>query len=207
MRRTTLLVVDPHPIVHEGLRVLLSDDEGMTIVGHAVSGADAVAAARRFSPDVVLVDERLPDMLCEDAVAALRIAAPGLRIVIFASNVTHSALERAGRLRVDGLLGKDAAPARVVKVLGRVAAGEVIVGGVPDGALRRAASKLDCLPLTPREHQILVRAATGASNAEIGSEIYLAPTTVKSYMQSALQKLGARNRVHAVAKLSELGLL
>ena len=52
-----------------------------------------------------------------------------------------------------------------------------------------------------------MRAATGASNAEIGSEIYLAPTTVKSYMQSALQKLGARNRVHAVAKLSELGLL
>jgi two-component system, NarL family, nitrate/nitrite response regulator NarL len=207
MSRVALLVADRHPVVHEGLRMLLSRSECLVIVGVADSGRGAVAQARRLAPDVLLLDERLPDMLCEDAVSELRRASPGTRIVIFTPCVTVSGLEKAARLQVAGLLGKDAPPGRVVEVLSRVAAGEVVADRVCDQALRRAAGKLRCPPLTPREYQILVRAATGASNAEIGSEMYLAPTTVKSYLQSALPKLNARNRVEAVAKLSELELL
>src|SRR5438270_159229 len=82
----------------------------------------------------------------------------------------------------------------------RVAAGEVIAAPVKDEELRRAAEKIHCTPLTSREHEILRRAARGETNAEIAKAIFLSPTTVKSYIQSALRKLEVRNRVEAVYK-------
>ncbi|MGZ8481878.1 MAG: response regulator transcription factor [Candidatus Limnocylindria bacterium] len=102
---------------------------------------------------------------------------------------------------------KDSSPEQFVEVIEKVAAGETVVGRIDDDALRRAAEKLHGPALTRREYEILRHAAMGESNAEIGRAIYLAPTTGKSYLQSALRKLDARNRVEAVAKLSDLGLL
>jgi DNA-binding NarL/FixJ family response regulator len=202
-----VLVVDGHPVVLQGLRRFTADVARVRILEGAESGERALTLARRLRPDVVLVDPWLPDMLLGEAVTRLRGCAPRARVVLFPSRVTPALADTAATLGVDGILGKDASAEHVLAVIERVAAGEVVTDPFRGEALRRAAEKLHGPPLTPREHEVLRRAARGESNAEIGRAIHLAPTTVKSYLQSALRKLGARNRVDAVVKLSELQLL
>ena len=207
VRPMGLLVVDEHPVVHLGLSLLVQAEERIRIVGAADSGQAGIDAARRLRPDVVLVDPSLPDMLLDDVVRRVRAVAPGTRIVLFAERITPTVRDDAARLEVDACIGKDVSAARLADVLGRVAAGEVVGGPGLDEALQLAASKLRGPALTRREHEILRRVAKGESNAEIAAVVFLAPTTVKSYLQSALRKLGVRNRVEAVSKLGELGLL
>jgi DNA-binding NarL/FixJ family response regulator len=202
-----VLVLDGHPVVLQGLRRFVAHADRVRILGGAETGERALALARGLRPDVVLVDPWLPDMLLGELVARLRACAPGSRIVLFPSRVTPALGDAAQALGVDGILGKDASAEHVLDVIARVAGGEVVTFAFRGEALRRAAAKLHGSPLTPREHEVLRRAARGESNAEIGRAIHLAPTTVKSYLQSALRKLGARNRVDAVVKLSELQLL
>jgi DNA-binding NarL/FixJ family response regulator len=207
VRRVSLLVVDDHPVVHQGVRQLLEPIDHVDIVGEAQNGEDAIAAARRLTPDIVLLDARLPDMLTADAVQRIASVSPHSRIIIFTAHATPKMLDDIRRLGVHGFVRKDCTPEQFVDVIVEVAAGGTIMAHAPDDAQRLAAGKLLGELLTSREYDILRRAAMGESNAEIGRAVHLAPTTVKSYLQSALQKLDARNRVEAVAKLSELGLL
>lgn len=207
MRTTRLLVVDEHPVVHQGVRFLLQHADHIEIVGNAASGKEAIQATRRTDPDLILLDIRLPDMLAEEAISRIQAASPSCKIVLFTAYVSPTVAEQATRLRVHGLLGKDARPQDLLDVIARVARGEILTTSVSAQALHQAAEKLHATPLTPREHEVLRRAAMGESNAVIAQTIFLSPTTVKSYLQSAFQKLGAHNRAQAVAKLAELELL
>ncbi|HWI72230.1 MAG TPA: response regulator transcription factor [Baekduia sp.] len=206
-RAIRILVVDHHPVVQHGVRLFLDGQPRFTVVGSAETGAQAIVAARHDRPDVALLEPWLPDMLLEDLVERLRASSPNTRLIAFASQVTPTLRDEVATLGIHGLLGKGAAPEDVAAMVARVAAGETVTPPPSDSVLRQAAEKLHCAVLTAREHEILRLAARGASNSEIASEIFLAPTTVKSYLQSALAKLGARNRVEAVYKLGEVGLL
>lgn len=206
-RAIRILVVDHHPVVQHGVRLFLAGQPGFTVLGAARSGAEAIALARHERPDLALLEPWLPDLLLEELVERLRASSPNTRLIVFASQVTPTLRDQVARLGIHGLLGKGAAAEDVAATVTRVAAGETVAPPPSDSVLREAADKLHCAVLTAREHEILRLAARGASNSEIASEIYLAPTTVKSYLQSALAKLGARNRVEAVYKLGEVGLL
>jgi two-component system nitrate/nitrite response regulator NarL len=207
LRKITLLVVDEQPVVQLGVRLVAAESERACEIVEAVTGREAIDAARRRRPDLVLLDPCLADMLLAEAVQRIRAVSPATRIVVFAAHVSPSLREEAVQLGIHGLLGKDASPTRFLETIERVCTGETLLEPEVVDALRRAAAKLNCTPLTPREHEIIRRAARGESNAEIANAIFLAPTTVKSYVQSALGKLEARNRVEAVFKLSELSLL
>jgi two-component system nitrate/nitrite response regulator NarL len=202
-----LLVVDAHPVVHEGLRLFLAGDGSIGTMHSALTGAEGIATARRANPDVALVDPWLPDMLLDEAVRRMRVVSPCTRLIVYASSVSPGLREEAERLAVDGILGKDAEAGQLSEIVAEVAAGRAAIDPLESDFLDLAAAKLGCPALTPREHEILRLAARGESNAEIAGKVFLAPTTVKSYLQSALRKLGARNRVEAVFKLSELRLL
>jgi two-component system nitrate/nitrite response regulator NarL len=206
-RRIRILVVDHHPVVQHGVRLFLEGHPRFTVSASAETGARAVAEARRERPDVALLEPWLPDMLLEELVEHLRASSPNTRLVVFASQVSPTLREQVARLGVHGLLDKGASAEDIAAMVARVSAGETVTPPLSDSVLRQAAAKLHCATLTAREHEILRLAARGASNSEIASEIYLAPTTVKSYLQSALAKLGARNRVEAVYKLGAVGLL
>ncbi len=207
LRRITLMLVDEQPIVQLGVSIVARESVRPCRVIEATSGEDAVELARQERPDVVLLDPALGDILVSEAVRRIGAVSPASRIIIFAAHITPSIREEAAGLGVHGLLGKDATPPHFLAVVEAVARGERMLEAEQRDALRRAAAKLNCAPLTPREHEIIRRAARGESNAEIAKAIFLAPTTVKSYVQSALGKLEARNRVEAVFKLSELRLL
>jgi two-component system nitrate/nitrite response regulator NarL len=206
-RRVRVLVVDHHPVVQHGVRLFLEDTDRIELIGGAATGALAIDMVRRERPDIALLEPWLPDMLLEELVERVRASSPNTRLIVFAAQITPTVREQVLRLGLHALLGKGSEPEDITSVLASVAAGELVEPPASDQVLRQAADKLHCGVLTAREHEILRRAARGSSNSEIAAEIFLAPTTVKSYLQSALVKLGARNRVEAVFKLGEVGLL
>ncbi|OJU85181.1 MAG: hypothetical protein BGO11_01190 [Solirubrobacterales bacterium 70-9] len=207
LRRVTMLLVDEQPIAQLGVSLITRDSPRPCRLLWADSGSAAIETARRERPDLVLLDPSLGDVTLEAAVRRIGAVSPGSRIILFPAHVTPSIHEEAAQLGVHGLLGKDASTNQFLSTVEAVTRGERMLEDEQGDALRRAAAKLNCAPLTPREHEIIRRAARGESNAEIASAIFLAPTTVKSYVQSALGKLEARNRVEAVFKLAELRLL
>lgn len=207
-RQIRVLVVDDHPIVLDGVTLALSGTPWLNIVGYARSGRESVDMVRELRPDVVLLDLRLPDMLAPEAIRSLRSHAPGIKIAIFTAYADHAALDAALTAGAHAVVVKDVQRADLVDVIRRVAAGERVVPsdfeGDHDVLLARRLSERG---LTRREYDVLRRVAMGETNPEIAGALGLTRNTVKTYLQRTLEKLGARNRVEALARAHECGIL
>ncbi len=209
------MVVDDHPVVRDGVALLLRGEPSLAVVGSAESGRSALERAPGLRPDLVLLDLRLPDMLAPEVVVGLRESVPAARIVVFTAHGDHHGVQAALDAGAHGALLKDAAATDLVSALRRVLRGERVsdprmvpgwrVGGLQSEVGRSAA--LARSGLTRREYEVLRLAAQGRTNPEIAETTGLARNTVKTYLQSALHKLGARNRVEAIGKAAEAGLL
>jgi len=172
------------------------------VVGYARTGQDAIALAKVTQPRIVLLGSRLPDLPAGDVIDGLRRGIPDVKIVMF---VASADLGAAATPRADAMIYKDADPARLLETLLRVDRGEQV-----PGQLRRAARSpriQNEYGITRREQEILRRVAIGETNAEVARALGLANSTVKTYFQRALEKLGARNRVEAIVRAGEIGLL
>ena len=202
-----VMVVDDHPVVRDGVSLLLRGEPALAVVGSAESGRAALGRAADLDPDLVLLDLRLPDMLAPEVIAGLRERVPAARVVVFTAHGDHHGVQAALDAGAHGALLKDAAATDLVDALRRVLRGERVCDlrlspgeGGNQAALARSG-------LTRREYEVLRLAAQGRTNPEIAETTGLARNTVKTYLQSALHKLGARNRVEAIGKASEAGLL
>jgi DNA-binding NarL/FixJ family response regulator len=206
----SVLVVDDHPIVLDGVRLLVDSTSWITLAGYARTGREAIAVAEQTQPDVVLLDLRLPDMLGPEVIHGIRRGAPEAKVVLFTAYADHAAVEPALAAGARAVVLKDADRADLVGVVRRVAAGETIpatAGGSAGLANQQLARKLRQWALTRREYDILRRISMGETNPEIAEALGLTRNTVKTYVQSALNKLGARNRIEALNRLHEGGLL
>jgi two-component system, NarL family, nitrate/nitrite response regulator NarL len=206
MTSARVLVVDDHPVVRDGVALLLRGDPALVVVGSAESGRTALERAPQLLPDLVLLDLRLPDMLAPEVVVGLRELVPAARVVVFTAHGDHHGVEAALDAGAHGALLKDAAAIDLVAALRRVLRGERVTDPrlLPGEAGRAAQARSG---LTRREYEVLRLAAQGRTNPEIAECTGLARNTVKTYLQAALHKLGARNRVEAIGKASEAGLL
>lgn len=202
-----LLVVDDEPVVCRGLAALVRGEDDLVLAGEAYSVASALSLLARARVDVVLLDLRLPDMTAPEAIPLLRQAAPSARVILFSPRDGQAAAEAAAEAGVDGVLLKDSLGHEITDGIRRVAAGERVVDErlVSVAARRRRAWAGP--PLTRREYEVLRRVAMGETNVEIAEAIGLSRNTIKSYLHATLQKLGARNRVEALARASEAGLI
>jgi two-component system, NarL family, nitrate/nitrite response regulator NarL len=205
-----VLVVDDHPIVLDGVTLALHNTSWLRVAGYARCGRDAITAVQTLRPDVVLLDLRLPDMLGPEAVQALRSRGPSVKVIMFTAYPDHAALDAALAAGAHGVVVKDSEPADLVDVIRRVVAGErvgwvVDTGSGSGGALLNR--KLREHGLTRREYDILRHVAMGQTNPEIATALGLTRNTVKTYLQRALEKLGARNRVEALSRANQLGIL
>ncbi|MHA6621764.1 response regulator [Pseudonocardia sp. DLS-67] len=207
MTPARVMVVDDHPVVRDGVALLLRNEPALVVVGSAESGRAALERAAALRPDLVLLDLRLPDMLAPEVVSGLRAVVPAARVVVFTAHGDHHGVQAALDAGAHGALLKDAAVTDLVAALRRVLRGERVRDPrmAPDEAPGRSA--LARSGLTRREYEVLRLAAQGRTNPEIAETTGLARNTVKTYLQSALHKLGARNRVEAIGKASEAGLL
>jgi two-component system nitrate/nitrite response regulator NarL len=206
MTPARVMVVDDHPVVRDGVALLLRGEPALVVVGAAESGRAALERASELKPDLVLLDLRLPDMLAPEVVVGLRELVPAARVVVFTAHGDHHGVQAALDAGAHGALLKDAAATDLAAALRRVLRGERVSDPrIVPGAAGRAA--LQRSGLTRREYEVLRLAAQGRTNPEIAETTGLARNTVKTYLQAALHKLGARNRVEAIGKASEAGLL
>jgi DNA-binding NarL/FixJ family response regulator len=203
-----VLVADDHPIVLDGVTLALQSTSWLQVAGYARTGHEAIAAVARLRPDVVLLDLRLPDMLGPEAIHALVAQHPTVKVILFTAFPDHAALSAALDAGAHAVVVKDAERADLVDIIGRVVAGERVINadiGDDSGVLLNR--KLSEHGLTRREYEILRRVAMGETNPAIASALGLTRNTVKTYLQRTMEKLGAHNRVEALARASQLGIL
>ena len=203
----TVLIADDHPVVREGLRGMLAAEPGITVVGEAGSGEEAVTMARMHRPDVVLMDLRMPGGDGVDATAGILATAPSTRVVVLTTYETDADIVRAVEAGATGYLLKDTPRPDLVSAIRAAARGETVLG--PTVArrlvshLRRPAAE----PLSARETEVLTLVARGQTNAEIGRALYISEATVKTHLLRAFGKLGVSDRTAAVTTAIELGML
>lgn len=203
-----LVVVDDHPVVLDGVRLLLRDDPAIRVVGGAPDAASAVRLVARTRPHVVLLDLRLPDAVASELVAPLREAAPEARIVVFTAYRDHAALQATLDAGVDGCLLKDAGATDLVSAVHQAVTGIAIFDPRVDArAAPRMRSRLHNTGLTQREYDVLRHAAAGRTNPEIAEQLGLTRHTVTGYLRNAMRKLNARNRIELITKAAQSGLL
>jgi DNA-binding NarL/FixJ family response regulator len=214
---TRVLVVDDQELVRAGLRAIL-EASGVDVVGEAGDGAAAVKLADELDPDVVLMDVRMP--VLDGIEATRRIRAGGEespRVLVLTTFDLDEYVFEALRAGASGFLLKDAPRAELLRAIEVIADGEALLAPtatrrlVEDFARRRAAappvSARSLEVLTPRERDVLELIARGLSNGEIADRLVVGEATVKTHVGRVLAKLGLRDRVQAVIRAYEVGLV
>jgi DNA-binding NarL/FixJ family response regulator len=188
----SVLIVDDHPVVRQGLRALLEVQDDMTVAGEAGDGPAAISLAESLRPDIVLLDLKLPGM---DGVAVLRpLRAAGLRVLVLTSATEPSAAAAAVRAGAAGVVYKDIDPAALVRAIRSVHDGNMLLAPEAVGSLVRG-SRADTL--TAREREVLAGIADGKSNREIARLLRVSEKTVKAHVSAVLAKLGVQDRTQA----------
>jgi DNA-binding NarL/FixJ family response regulator len=216
---TRCLIADDQAVVREGLAAILAAQPGLQVVGQAADGADAVAQARHLSPDIVLMDVRMPVM---DGLQATReilrgaVGQDGPRVLMLTTFDLDDYVYQALRAGASGFLLKDANAAELVHAVRVVAGGEALLAPSVTRRLIADFARLPCLDqppareldvLTKRETEVLRLIARGLSNAEISGALVIANQTTKTYVGRILAKLGLRDRAQAVVVAYESGLV
>jgi len=205
----TVLVVDDHEVVREGIVSSLDRRESFHVVAQAGTVAEAIAAAKRFQPDLVVMDVRLPDGSGVEACREIRSDHPGTRVVMLTSYPDEEAVLSAIVAGASGYLLKETRLRDLVKALETVGAGgslldPAVTGKVLDRVRRMANDDDDdeLARLTTQERRILLLVAEGKTNREIAAEVFLSDKTVKNYVSSILSKLDLQRRTQAAAYMA-----
>ncbi len=217
---TSVLLADDQELMRMGFRMVMETQPDISLVGEATNGREAVAAAERLRPDVVLMDVRMPEM---DGVQATRLiieSNSNARIIILTTFDLDEYVYAALRAGASGFLLKDTPPADLLSGIRAVASGDAVVA--PKVTRRLLSNYAHRLPsparpnrrqderlalLTAREREVLLQVASSLSNAEIAERLVLSEATVKSHVGHILAKLGLRDRVQIVVFAYETGLI
>jgi len=212
---TRVLIADDDDLMRAGLAELLTVDPEIEVAGQAATGREAVEQARRLTPDVVLMDVRMPDL---DGIAATRElarAAPGVRVLILTTFEQDDYVFGALRAGASGFLLKRTRPEELLAAVHTIAAGDSMLSpSVTRRVIDRMAqqptpklvdqARLDAL--TPREREVLERIARGLSNREIAAALAVEESTIRTHVKRILMKLELRDRIQAVIFAYETGL-
>jgi DNA-binding NarL/FixJ family response regulator len=199
-----LLVVDDHPLFRAGVVAMLSDAQGVVVAGEAGAGREAIDAFDRLRPDLVLLDLQLPDMEGSRVIGELRRRDPSARVVVLTTYASDAPARRALAAGAQGYLLKTALVDELLSTVHAVYHGQQrITAEVAQELAERQADEA----LSARELDVLRGAAGGLDNKRIAQRLGLSPDTVKEYLSTAMAKLHATNRAHAVAIALERGFL
>ena len=208
-----VLVADDQSLVRGGFRMLLSGAPDMEIVAEASNGLEAVDKAARFNPTVVLMDIRMPELDGLEATRRILAADEDARILILTTFDLDEYVYEALRSGASGFVLKDEPPEQLLAAIRTVAAGDALLSpSVTKRVIKQFARTPRPAPpkefdeLTSREQEVFRLIADGLSNVEIGRQLYISDTTVKTHITHILQKLGLRDRVQAVVLAYQTGL-
>jgi DNA-binding NarL/FixJ family response regulator len=202
-RKIRLLLVDDHPVVRMGLRLVEDLDPAIKVVGQAASGAEALAQVAKLQPDVVLLDYRLPDLGGHEVCRRIKTQSPATRVLFLSSYAMETTASAAIDAGADGYLLKENDAQKIVDAVFTVCAGGMVI----DPAIARAAvarSRTGPEPpasrlasLTEQERHVLAALATGKTDKEIALALNLQAKTVRNYLAQVYRKLGVHTRTEA----------
>jgi DNA-binding NarL/FixJ family response regulator len=193
----TVLIVDDHEVVREGLRLSLSRTPHIRVVGEAPDGNAAIDLTSRRKPNVVIMDVRMPGMDGLDATKALMEREPNTSVLIFTAYSERSLLARGLESGAKGYILKEAPHDTLVRAIEKVAGGDSFIDPALMPAFLSGKDREDML--TAREREILQLLADGMSNGDVAQRLFISQETVKSHVRHILAKLEADTRTHAVA--------
>lgn len=217
-----VLLVDDQPLLRMGFRLVLDDEDDLTVVGEAGDGAEALRQVAALQPDVVLMDVRMPGTNGIEATQRIVASGSPSRVLILTTFDLDEYAFAALRAGASGFLLKDARPAELTDAIRAVATGDAVVSPrvtrrmlelfaeeLPSAAADAAPPRDDArlAELTHREREVLLAVAEGLSNAEVAQRLFLSEATVKTHVGRILAKLGVRDRVQAVVFAYESGLV
>ncbi|MGD0609362.1 MAG: response regulator transcription factor [Streptosporangiaceae bacterium] len=216
----SVLLTDDQPLLRRGFRMILEAEGDITVAAEASNGEEAVDLARRHTPDVVLMDIRMPGTDGIEATKRITTADARVRVLVLTTFDLDEYAFGALRAGASGFLLKDVRPADLVAAIRTVAAGDAVISPrvtrrlleeyaqvLPLSARQQAERYPKLSTLTEREHEVLIAVAQGLSNAEIAVSLYVSEATVKSHVGRILAKLGLRDRVQVVVLAYEAGLI
>ena len=208
-----VLVVDDQSMVRAGLRMLLSDEPDIEVVAEAGNGREAIAQARRFHPDVVLMDIRMPEVDGLEATRRILAADDGARVLVLTTFNLDEYVFEALSAGASGFVLKDDPPEQLIGAVRTIAGGEALLSPTVTRQVIQQFSRVhrqappDAVRfLTGRELDVFRLITQGLSNAEIGQQLFISDTTVKTHVTRLLQKLDLRDRAQAIVLAYQTGL-
>jgi NarL family two-component system response regulator YdfI len=205
-----VLIVDDHLVVREGLRAILEAASDLALVGEAADGAEAVQLAAELSPDVVLMDLRMPNVDGIEAIRQIKARCPDVEIVILTTYDDDEYIVRGLRAGARGYLLKDTGRQVLFEAIRAAARGESLL---PSAVVEKVVARLtepqpvETARLSDREREVLGLLAEGAANKEIAARLHITERTVKAHVASIFNKLGVNSRAEAVAVALRSGVL
>lgn len=200
----TVLVVDDHPVVREGILAMIHQQPDLCVVGEAANGRDALKAWRQLRPHVLLLDLELGDMSGLEVLRAIRAECNQARVIVLTTYDLQEDIYHAVQLGACGYLLKDVPRLELLDAVRKVHGGAKVL---PPAISAKLADRLSSETPTPREVEVLRLLAEGLANKEIADRLGVAPATVKSHVNGLMQKLGASNRTEAATKARAKGWL
>ena len=204
MESIRVLIVEDHNVVRQGLVALLNVVEGLTVVGEAADGLDAIDQYRKHQPDVTLMDLRLPRMGGVEAIHRIRSEAPQARIIVLTTYDGDEDIYRALKAGARAYLLKGMTSEDLVTTIRAVHAGK---SHIPAAIAEKLAERMGTEDLTPREFDVLKEIVNGKSNKEIATELNVSEATVKTHINSLLGKLGVTDRTQAATAAIQRGIV
>jgi DNA-binding NarL/FixJ family response regulator len=212
-----VLVVDDDPLVRAGLAMIIATSSDLTVVAEAADGTEVAAAVDTFTPDVVLMDIRMPTLDGLTATELLRARPDPPEVIVLTTFQADAYVLRALRAGASGFLLKDTRPAEILRAISRVAAGEPILSPAVTRQLiahitdtganaRRQRAQTLLGRLSAREREVAVAVGHGRSNTEIGGELFMSVATVKAHVSRILTKLDLNNRTQIALLAHDAGL-
>ncbi len=208
-----VLVADDQSMVRAGFRMLLAGEEDIEVVAEASNGKEAVEKAARYDPTVVLMDIRMPELDGLEATRRILAANPSARVLVLTTFDLDEYVYEALRAGASGFVLKDDPPEQLIAAVRTVASGDALLS---PAVTRRVIDAFTRLPrptppkeleeLSAREREVFRLVAQGLSNAQIGKELFIGETTVKTHVTHILSKLGLHDRVQAVVLAYQTGV-
>lgn len=209
----TVLLVDDHPMIRQGLRNLLGDVPDFQVIGEAGDGLEAIRKIELTKPDVMVIDMMMPNLNGLEVLMQIKKLSPATRTIVFSMQSAEPYVVEALRAGAAGYILKDAGPGELVDAIHSVLQGNRYLSEGLSKRLEAGIPKVEDTPLdlyqtlTTREREILQMAAEGSSSAEIGDKLSISPRTVEIHRSRFLKKLGLRNQAELVRYAIKRGIL